>query len=469
MIIGKGKIGYDRESQKWIGSDGSRSVNNSSTAIFGIWKFDKEKKCYYIHTDGGQKIYLTVEEDNNDHIMNDDCKDEILYELQERVKELTALHQTATIIQDNSKSKAEVIKDIVSILPPAWQYPHITGARITFGEMEVKTPNFITTQWVQSTSFCTGDGSSGTIDICYLKETPPAFEGPFLKEERELINSLGKILASYFERSRTEEALRKSYDEMEEKVKTRTLELSKLNKVLEEEIAERKKVDEKIKKYQEELRELALELSLAEEKERREIASNLHDHIGQALAIIKLRLQELQGNAIFCGFEQYITQIRKLLDQTIHYTRNLTFELSPPVLYELGILSAIEWLAEEAPKKYGFTVDVKSDGQAMELSKEAEIILFQAVRELIVNVAKHAGATVVNIIIEKRENSVSVKVEDNGSGFDTVNQESESIKNCGFGLFSIRERIRHLGGSCNINSIQGKGTGVIILLPTQIL
>jgi signal transduction histidine kinase len=257
----------------------------------------------------------------------------ILHDLQERIKELTALHKSATILQDDSKNTEEIMEEIIKILPDSWQYPDIAAASITFEGRESKTDNFIRTAWRQSAFINTGNERTGIIEICYLQEKPPAFEGPFLKEERDLIDSLANMLSSYSERKKSKEALKIAWNEMEEKVLKRTEELSRLNKALEEEIIERKKVEEKIKKYQKELREMTLELSLAEERERRTIASNLHDHIGQALAIIKLKLSALQGNAIFCGFEQNIIDIRRLLDQTIQYTRNVTFELSPPVLY----------------------------------------------------------------------------------------------------------------------------------------
>ncbi|MEQ8225741.1 MAG: ATP-binding protein [Candidatus Eremiobacterota bacterium] len=391
----------------------------------------------------------------------------ILHDLQERIKELTALHKSATILQDDSKNTEEIMEEIIKILPASWQYPDIAAASITFEGREAKTDNFIRTAWRQSAFINTGNKRTGIIEICYLQEKPPAFEGPFLKEERDLIDSLANMLSSYSERKKVKEALKIAWNEMEEKVIKRTEELSRLNKALEEEIIERKKVEEKIKKYQEELREMTLELSLAEERERRTIASNLHDHIGQALAIIKLKLSALQGNAIFCGFEQNIIDIKRLLDQTIQYTRNVTCELSPPVLYELGLIAAIEWLSEQSPEKYGLKVNLTTEGNHINLPDEIEIILFKAIRELLTNSAKHGHASLVNIHFKWYEHKIEVNIDDNGTGFDS--KKSLSIKNTGFGLFSIRERIRYLGGYFNISSEEGEGTEVKIIIPEKTL
>jgi len=391
----------------------------------------------------------------------------ILHDLQERIKELTALHKSATILQDDSKNTEEIMEEIIKILPDSWQYPDIAAASITFEGRESKTDNFIRTAWRQSAFINTGNERTGIIEICYLQEKPPAFEGPFLKEERDLIDSLANMLSSYSERKKSKEALKIAWNEMEEKVLKRTEELSRLNKALEEEIIERKKVEEKIKKYQKELREMTLELSLAEERERRTIASNLHDHIGQALAIIKLKLSALQGNAIFCGFEQNIIDIRRLLDQTIQYTRNVTFELSPPVLYELGLIAAIEWLSEQSPEKYGLKVNLTTEGNHINLPDEIEIILFKAIRELLTNSAKHGHASLVNIHFKWHEHKIEVDIDDNGTGFDS--KKSVSIKNTGFGLFSIRERIRYLGGYFDIRSEKGEGTEVKIIIPKKTL
>ena len=198
------------------------------------------------------------------------------------------------------------------------------------GPIEVSTLGFRQTPWTQCAVFSGGDGEEGLIEIAYLENKPSSFEGPFLKEERALLQSLTRMLASYFERRAAEEQVRCAYNELEHQVKDRTAALELVNQALRDEIAERLKAEEAIQRSQLQLRRLAAELALTEERERRAIASDLHDHIGQALAMVRARLRRLQGNAVFSGMEGDIEETLTLLDQTIQSARTLTFEISPP-------------------------------------------------------------------------------------------------------------------------------------------
>ncbi|MEE8612897.1 MAG: MHYT domain-containing protein, partial [Nitrospirales bacterium] len=131
----------------------------------------------------------------------------LMYNLGERVKELTALHQTARLVQDPQATPKEVIQQLVPLLPPAWQYPESTAARFTYDTLQVATPNFSPTPWTQRAEFQTEDGKSGLLEVCYLVKQPDRDEGPFLTEERNLINSLGEMLRAYFERQRIQRDL----------------------------------------------------------------------------------------------------------------------------------------------------------------------------------------------------------------------------------------------------------------------
>ena len=106
--------------------------------------------------------------------------DDLLHTLQERVKELTALHGTARILQDQTKSAGDVMREVAALLPPAWQYPEVAAARIRFERLETRTAGFRETEWRQIASFVVREGQSGEIEICYLEQRPPADEGPFL-------------------------------------------------------------------------------------------------------------------------------------------------------------------------------------------------------------------------------------------------------------------------------------------------
>jgi signal transduction histidine kinase len=391
-----------------------------------------------------------------------DANQNLLHNLGERVKELTALHRTARLLQDDLRPTSELMRDVVALLPDAWQFPETTGARIRFQSLSTSTPNFLETHWLQVSSFTVRGGSAGEITVCYLVEKPEAAEGPFLAEERDLIDSLAEMLKSYFQHKLADEDLQRAHDNLEQQVRERTAQLQKTNAALQEQVSEYRKAEQRIDSYQKQLRKLASELSLTEARERRAIASDLHDHIGQALAFIKMRISQFQGDAIFCGFEETIGEIMTLLEQTIRSTRDLTFEISPPVLYELGLEAAIGWLAEEFQKKHGIKVKVVVRNSINPLNDELQVMLFKSVQELLTNVAKHAGARKVVVTLDRHENQIRITVEDDGRGFDPDQASAHFGDSAGFGLFSIRERLRYLGGGMQIDSLPGSGARVSV-------
>ncbi|MFO0752331.1 MAG: PAS domain S-box protein [Thermodesulfovibrionales bacterium] len=225
-------------------------------------------------------------------------------------------------------------------------------------------------------------------------------------------------------------------------------------------ITKRKKAEEDLNAYQEKLRALASELTLTEERERRRIATDLHDHIGQTLAITKIKLGELRNALSSTSLAWMVDSVRVLIEKTIQYTKTLTFELSPPILHELGFEAAMEWLCERMQKDHGISFEFRDDGKARPLDNDISILLFQAVRELLINVVKHAKARMVRVSLLRDEGSVRIVVEDDGVGFDTLKMEKAS-----FGFFSIRERVKHLGGTFTIDSRPGQGTKVTLISP----
>jgi len=308
-----------------------------------------------------------------------DKDNSLLAELKERVKELSALHRTSRILQDNTRSSKEVMRDIVEIVPESWQYPEHCAARIDFQNLSVVSAQYNDTDWRQTANFTAG-GFNGKLEVCYLKELPEEFEGPFLREERDLIDSLAEMLRFYFQRRIADQELLEAKSSLEEKIAERTSELRRINRDLSKKIREYNLAQVEIEKYQQRLRKLAGEVSLAEERERREIATDLHDHLGQALAYIKLKISEFQGETIFCGYQGNLNEIITLLNRAIEYTRSLTFEISPPILYELGIGAALEWLAERFEKEYELSIDCRIAGSPRVLDEEFQFFLFKAAR-----------------------------------------------------------------------------------------
>jgi PAS domain S-box-containing protein len=224
-------------------------------------------------------------------------------------------------------------------------------------------------------------------------------------------------------------------------------------------ITERKRNEARVFEYQERLRLLASQLATTEEKERRAIATFLHDTVGQALAMCKIKLGELS-----LPTSDPLRKINSLIEQSIELTQSVTFDLSPPILYELGFTDAVEWLIEKKQSEYGISISFDCD-RPFPLPLQTRAILFHAVRELLLNVAKHAKASQARVIILQTGQEIEIRVEDNGIGIVPSGAVLHPNHTGGFGLFNIRERIRQIDGQLAIQSNGGQGTSVIIRVP----
>ena len=266
-------------------------------------------------------------------------------------------------------------------------------------------------------------------------------------------------------RKKAENELKQHRDQLETIVAKRTAKLKAINVELKQEIAERRRVEKELLGYQRQLRSLAHELSLVEEKQRRKIATNLHDNISQSLMIIKSTLDRLVTARSVKQVRHKLEEIQSYIMDIIQRTRSMTFEISPPVLYELGLEPAVEWLAERFQEQHGITCEFQDDGKKKPISEDWRCILFQSTRELLVNARKHANARKVVISTCKDGRHVKVIVKDDGVGFDPSILDEKIAKNEGFGLFNLRQRLTHLRGKVEIASEEGQGTKITISAP----
>jgi signal transduction histidine kinase len=206
-------------------------------------------------------------------------------------------------------------------------------------------------------------------------------------------------------------------------------------------------------------------LALAEERERRRIATALHDEVGQALALARLKLGELAGASPRQEFTALVQAIYEMVAQILQRTRSLTFELSPPVLYELSFEDALGWLVEQFQKQHPICWEFLADHLPERLPDDVRVTLFHAVRELLFNVVKHAHAGIVTVVVECDPGEVRIRVEDDGVGFAADELWSNPRAMDGFGLFSVRERLESLGGRLEIDSRVGGGTRATLAAP----
>jgi len=231
-----------------------------------------------------------------------------------------------------------------------------------------------------------------------------------------------------------------------------------------QDISLRKKGEERVAQYQKQLKDLASDLSSAEERERRHLAEKLHDYVGQTLALAKIRLGWLRENV--AGEKQrVVNDVRRMIEQSIGHIRTLTFELSPPILHEVGLEAAIGWLVDETEKQSGLKIRMISDNKPKPMSDEMRIFLFNAVNGLLMNVIKHAQARHVLVSIRRHADNIMITVKDDGRGIKSVPNNRVKIK--GYGLFSIRERLDIYGGDLRIESRPNKGTKISIRCPLK--
>lgn len=254
------------------------------------------------------------------------------------------------------------------------------------------------------------------------------------------------------DRTRQEEELRRWRDALEMRVRERTKELLA---------------------SQASLRALAAELNLAEQRERKRLAGELHDHLAQLLVLCRLNMGRVKRSGLTTKAEEIINETEEVLNNALAYSRTVMAELSPPVLQEHGLPAGLTWLGAQM-QRHGLavTVDV-GQGAEYALSEDRAMLLFQSVRELLMNILKHAQSTDVAIDLKHHGGLLVIEVRDEGVGFDlaaaaaAAGTTTTTALSSKFGLFSIRERMRALGGRFDIESAPGKGTKATLALPVE--
>jgi PAS domain S-box-containing protein len=223
-------------------------------------------------------------------------------------------------------------------------------------------------------------------------------------------------------------------------------------------ITERKRAEQELEQYRMDLRTITRELIRAEERERRRLAEDLHDGLGQAIFRARTKIDQLSVD------EPKVAEAGAILEEVGRMVNAMTFQLNPPVLRQLGLRAAIRSLSREMQQRYGFSVEFDDDGREIPLAEEVALALFRAVRELSINAAKHAETARARISLRRLGHRVHIVIKDQGKGFNP-DDRSRHVEAGHFGLFSIRERLQHIGGTFNIHSARGKGTSVTLTAP----
>jgi PAS domain S-box-containing protein len=505
------------------------------------------------------------------------------YELGERIKELNCLFAFSNLLERPGVSLDEIFQGTVDIIPPGWQYPEVTCARLFLEDKIFKTANFTETVWKQSSPIGVHGECIGILEVYYLQEKPECDEGPFAKEERDLLNALAgrlgkaiermraeedlrrneilfetlaqvspvgifrtdpqgdcayvnkrwceiagvpleqalgrgwvqsihpedrdRVVAEWYEsaaenrpfqseyrfqrpdgvttwimgqamvqpnaeggiagyvgaitditeRKRMEEELRKSRDELEIRVQERTSDLAKANEELHAEIFERERAEASLRESENRLRLLSSELLTVQENERKRVARELHDGIGQTLAAIKFglesKLSQMGKKKPPLGIS--LESIISLAQNGIEESRRIQMDLRPSILDDLGILATIGWFIREFRRVYAhIQIERQTEIKEEEVPEFLKIAFFRVMQEALNNIAKHSEADSVRLLLRKVEDTIELTVEDNGIGFDLETAGK------GMGLTSMRERTELSGGTFRVESAPGRGTTV---------
>jgi signal transduction histidine kinase len=217
--------------------------------------------------------------------------------------------------------------------------------------------------------------------------------------------------------------------------------------------------------YQERLRKLASELVVAEERERRRLATDLHDSVCQTLAVAKLRLLELRDRMPDGRASEELDKASGLVNEATLEARTLIGQLSPKLLYDVGLEAAMENLAEQFHTRFGVEVAMHDDGRPKPVGDDLRALLFRSAQEFLMNAVRHGKATKADVFLRRTGDRIELTVIDNGAGFATPQTEVPCASAGGFGLFSIRERVKHVGGVLTVDSTPGEGTEILLSVP----
>lgn len=355
----------------------------------------------------------------------DEKQRQLLHSLGERVKELSCMFGVTDLVR-KSRNPEEIFEKMESFMVPGWQYPEITRVQLFFDGKEYSSDSFEKTRWKQSSDIIINGKKRGSLEVYYMEERPAQDEGPFLKEERNLINGLAQLLSETYERIR---------------------------------------VQREIENSRKQLRRLYHRLELVREEERTRIAREVHDELGQVLTTLKLELSLLDKKLLNdkSGLVKDTQLMLGLIDGTIQTVKRISFELRPPILDVLGLSEAIRWQGEEYQNRAGIKFDFHNPSEKVELDQDRSTTVFRIFQETLTNTVRHAQAKKVSVTMSQAHGTLVLEVKDDGKGIEE-NQISD-LKS--LGILGMRERALGWGGQVDIQGSPGKGTTVTIKIPNK--
>lgn len=238
--------------------------------------------------------------------------------------------------------------------------------------------------------------------------------------------------------------------------------LFRWNETLEQRVQER---TEEVQRQADRLRALASQLSQTEQRERKRLARILHDHIQQLIVAARMQMGWMR-RGIDEERAETLNAADDILFEALEASRSLAVDLSPPILHEEGLCGGLRWLVSRMQEMNRFTVHLEADSSAEPDSEDTQLLLFECVRELLLNTIKHAGVSEAEVtLLRPQDDCIELTVSDQGKGFDPDKLKKLQANEVSFGLFSIQERLEHIGGLVDIETAPGRGTQIIMRVP----
>ncbi len=404
----------------------------------------------------------------------------------ERAKELACLYGIADVIGSESGLE-DILQRTADLMPAGWCHADVACARIVLNGQEFRTEGFRETPWRQVSAIVAHGKSMGWAEVDYLDERPPKDEGPFLIEERRLINAIAERLGRVVERRQAERELEEARAKavMERRrLETVTVALTESeaaltkanrdlaaandalqrnNLLLETRVAER---TAELAQRSTQLQALARDLTRAEERERDRIAQVIHDHLQQLLSVARINIGLCLERTRRLPLQEGLREVDGLIAQSLEITRSLTADLSPAILRRSGLTPALRWLGRWYRERFALDVTVEAE-ENLAIEESVRTTLFRSVRELLFNIVKHARVTTAKVVAGRTpDDRIYIAVSDDGVGFDADAVRGSEGTDGSFGLFSVRERLVSLGGQLEVRSAPGRGTSITILSPS---
>jgi signal transduction histidine kinase len=343
--------------------------------------------------------------------------------LRERVKELDCLYEITRLSQRQDLPLAGLLAGACTVVARAWQYPKAACVRLSLGGQTFATPNWRRPVHRQESVLAVDGEAVGRIEVGYLERLPAADEGPFLREERHLLDALADHLGRIISMRRAEERLR----------------------------------------------QLSLERIKAEETERQRIARELHDDVAQHLSLARMGLDRLlAAMTAEAGPESrdLVRDCAARLGAALASLRNLAGDLLPPALDRLGLAEAAAALCRDTAARTGLAVEFSADGLATaDIGFDAALNVYRVLQEGLANACRHGRCSRIVVRLIASHPLLLLRLADDGQGFDPNTRLPEALAEKRLGLWSMGERVRLLGGRLTISSRPGRGTRIKAEIP----